>query len=133
MRLFHELDLCIWSAIVVFCCVNACNGQSVTLVVNASAKVAETDEHFICATLDYLLVNRTISSPSVPGTSLSLCERLIYDLLPPNLIAPSSRANPHAVKLNLSSLRLIILWRQESLTADRNWNSNPLLIEEWRR
>ena len=80
MRLFHELDLCIWSAIVVFCCVNACNGQSVTLVVNASAKIVETDEHFICATLDYLLLNHAISPPSVPGTSLSLLRLLLADV-----------------------------------------------------
>lgn len=53
MRPFHELGLCILAAIVVFCCLKACNGQFVTLVVNASAKIAETDESFICATLDW--------------------------------------------------------------------------------
>ncbi|KAH9331784.1 hypothetical protein KI387_003892, partial [Taxus chinensis] len=56
------MSLCISSAILIIL-VKACDGQSVFnyppmvvtvgVVVNGSAKVAETDENFICATLDW--------------------------------------------------------------------------------
>eukprot|EP01018_Ginkgo_biloba_P024908 Gb_17661 [translate_table: standard] len=58
MRLFVQMGLWI-SAFVLTVCVSACHGQSVdptlivTVVVNGSAKIGETDDDFICATLDW--------------------------------------------------------------------------------
>ena len=62
MEVFTQMGLWIWSAVVVVF-FHACDGQNVFnpppmlitvgVVVNGSTKIAETNQNFICATLDW--------------------------------------------------------------------------------
>ena len=49
----QKITFPLWESIVAFYCLKACDGKFVSLVVNASAKIVETNENFICATLDW--------------------------------------------------------------------------------